>query len=112
MSRPAFEVPPTPAKWTGLHLYVILAILRRYVVDWLIAERESAELTTQMICETVARHDVQAFSIEPDGSHSHQYITPRLKNEPLSIFFAPAVPASARGCGAVAGPLAATGMRG
>lgn len=46
------------AKWTYFHLYVILDIFSRYVVGWLIAERESAELATQMICETVARHDV------------------------------------------------------
>jgi putative transposase len=49
-----------PAKWTCFHLYVILDIFSRYVVGWLIAERESAELATQMICETVARHDVIA----------------------------------------------------
>jgi len=33
-----------PAKWTCFHLYVILDIYSRYVVGWLIAHRESAEL--------------------------------------------------------------------
>ena len=33
-----------PAKWTCFHLYVILDIFSRYVVGWLIAHRESAEL--------------------------------------------------------------------
>lgn len=47
-----------PAKWTCFHLYVMLDIFSRYVVGWLIAERESAELATQMISQTVARHDV------------------------------------------------------
>lgn len=47
-----------PAKWTCFHLYVILDIFSRHVVGWLIAERESAELATQMIGQTVARHDV------------------------------------------------------
>ena len=48
-----------PAKWTCFHLYVILDIFSRYVVGWLIAERESAELAEQLIAETVSRHDVE-----------------------------------------------------
>jgi putative transposase len=48
-----------PAKWTCFHLYVILDIFSRYVVGWLIAPRESAELAQQLIAETVARHDVE-----------------------------------------------------
>ena len=47
-----------PAKWTYFHLYVILDIFSRYVVGWLIAPRESAELAEQLIADTVARHDV------------------------------------------------------
>jgi putative transposase len=47
-----------PAKWTCFHLYVILDIFSRCVVDWLIALRESAELAEQLIADTVARHDV------------------------------------------------------
>ena len=49
-----------PAKWTCFHLYVILDIFSRFVVGWLIAPRESAELAEQLIAETVSRHDVQA----------------------------------------------------
>jgi len=48
-----------PAKWTCFHLYVILDIFSRYVVGWLIALRESAELAEQLIAETVARHAVK-----------------------------------------------------
>lgn len=47
-----------PAKWTCFHLYVILDIFSRYVVGWLIAPRESADLAQQLIADTVARHDV------------------------------------------------------
>lgn len=47
-----------PFKWTCFHLYVILDIFSRYVVGWMIAPRESAELAQQLIAETVARHDV------------------------------------------------------
>ena len=47
-----------PAKWTCFHLYVILDIFSRYVVGWMIAPRESAELAKQLIAQTVVRHDV------------------------------------------------------
>ena len=47
-----------PAKWTCFHLYVILDIFSRYVVGWLIAERESAALAKHLIDQTVARQDV------------------------------------------------------
>lgn len=49
-----------PAKWTCFHLYVILDIFSRFVVGWLIAPRECAELAQQLIADTVARHDVQS----------------------------------------------------
>jgi putative transposase len=48
-----------PAKWTCLHLYVILDIFSRHVVGWLVAERESAELAEQLIAQTVERQDVE-----------------------------------------------------
>ena len=47
-----------PAKWTCFHLYVILDIFSRFVVGWLIAPRESADLAQQLIAQTVARHGV------------------------------------------------------
>lgn len=48
-----------PAKWTCFHLYVILDIFSRFVVGWLIAPRESAELAQQLIADTVSRHNVE-----------------------------------------------------
>ena len=48
-----------PAKWSCLHLYVILDIFSRLVVGWLVAERESAELAEQLIADSVARHDIE-----------------------------------------------------
>jgi transposase InsO family protein len=38
---------------------VILDIFSRFVVGWLIAPRECAELAQQLIADTVARHDVE-----------------------------------------------------
>ncbi len=48
-----------PVKWTYFHLYVILDIFSRYVVGWLIAERENSDLAEQLIADTVGRHNVE-----------------------------------------------------
>lgn len=40
-----------PVKWNHYHLYVIIDIFNRYVVGWMISERESAELAEQLIAE-------------------------------------------------------------
>jgi len=47
-----------PAKWTCFHLYVILDIFSRYVVGWLIAQRESAELAEQLIADTIEKENI------------------------------------------------------
>ena len=47
-----------PAKWTCFHLYVILDIYSRYVVGWLIAHRESAELAEQLIADTLEKENI------------------------------------------------------
>jgi transposase InsO family protein len=47
-----------PAKWTCFHLYVILDIYSRYVVGWLIAHRECAELAEQLIADTLEKENI------------------------------------------------------
>ena len=47
-----------PAKWTYFHLYVILDIFSRYVVGWMIAPKESAELAEKLIAETHAKQSI------------------------------------------------------
>ena len=47
-----------PAQWTCFHLYVILDIFSRYVVGWMIAARESAELAEQLIADTLEKQNV------------------------------------------------------
>ena len=47
-----------PAKWTCFHLYVILDIFSRYVVGWMIALHESAQLAEQLIADTVAKQGI------------------------------------------------------
>lgn len=48
-----------PSKGIYYYLYVIIDIYSRYVVGWLIAEVESAELAEQLIAETCAKQGVQ-----------------------------------------------------
>ena len=47
-----------PMKWTCFHLYVILDIYSRYVVGWMIADRECSILARHLIAETAALHRI------------------------------------------------------
>lgn len=47
-----------PQKWTYFHLYVLLDIFSRYVVGWMVATRESAELAQRLIREACEREGV------------------------------------------------------
>ena len=48
-----------PATWTYFYLYVIIDVFSRYVVGWMIAERESATLAEELIAQTCARQGIQ-----------------------------------------------------
>ena len=48
-----------PTKWTYFYLYVILDVFSRYVVGWMIAERESAALAEELISQTCARQGIE-----------------------------------------------------
>ena len=47
-----------PAKWTYFHLYVILDIFSRYVVGWMVAPRETAELAKRLIADTCHKQGI------------------------------------------------------
>lgn len=47
-----------PEKWTYYHLYVILDIYSRYVVGWMLATRESNDLASRLIRETVRKQGI------------------------------------------------------
>ena len=47
-----------PVKWSYFSLYVILDIFSRYVVGWMIAHRENAELATRLIQETCLKQGI------------------------------------------------------
>jgi putative transposase len=48
-----------PAKWSYFYLYVILDVFSRYVVGWMVAMREGAELAKKLIEETCQKQDIQ-----------------------------------------------------
>lgn len=47
-----------PAKWECFHLYVILDVFSRYVVGWMLALRESAELAKELIAATCEKQRI------------------------------------------------------
>jgi putative transposase len=55
------------AKWQHYHLYVILDVYSRFVVGWLLAEAESAELAEILITTTCRREGIQPEQL---GLHS------------------------------------------
>jgi putative transposase len=49
-----------PFPWICYYLYVILDIFSRYVVGWMIAERESGDLAKELIMATCAKEEITA----------------------------------------------------
>ena len=47
-----------PATWTYFYLYVILDVFSRFVVGWMVAPRESAELAKRLIAASIEREQV------------------------------------------------------
>jgi putative transposase len=47
-----------PVRWTYFYLYVILDIFSSYVVGWMVANRESAELAKRLIAETCQKQKI------------------------------------------------------
>ena len=47
-----------PRKWTYFYLYVLLDVFSRYVVGWLLAQRESARLAEALIAESCERQEI------------------------------------------------------
>lgn len=68
-----------PAKWTCFHLYVILDIFSRYVVGWMVAPRESAELAERLIADTVAKQ-----AITPDTLTLHADRGSSMRSKPVA----------------------------
>ena len=48
-----------PKRWTSFYLYVLLDIFSRYVVGWMVADRENAALAATLIEETCLKQDIE-----------------------------------------------------
>ena len=72
-----------PVKWTYFFLYVLLDIFSRYIVGWLIAERESADLAQVLIAETCQREN-----IAPDQLTIHADRGGPMTAKPLALLLA------------------------
>jgi putative transposase len=46
-------------KWTYFYLYVVLDIFSRYVVGWMVATRETAELAKQLLLESCRKQNIE-----------------------------------------------------
>ena len=53
-----------PVKWVYFHLYVIMDIFSRYVVGWMVAPRESAELARRLIQESCDKHGIEPGQLD------------------------------------------------
>ncbi len=52
-----------PQKWTYYHLYAIIDIYSRYIVGWMVADRESSELARILLSETIAKEHVDPSTL-------------------------------------------------
>jgi putative transposase len=72
-----------PQKWSYYYLYVIIDIYSRYVVGWMVADRESSELAKILIRETILREGVDRskLTIHADRGSS-------MKSKPVAFLLA------------------------
>ena len=69
-----------PVTWTYFYLYVILDVFSRYVVGWLVAEHESAQLAKQLIEESCERQ-----AILPDQLTLHADRGSSMRSKPVAL---------------------------
>ena len=72
-----------PAKWTYFYLYVILDVFSRYVVGWMVAPREGAELARKLIEETCEKQN-----IHPDQLGLHDDRGSAMRSTPVALLLA------------------------
>ena len=72
-----------PTKWSYFHLYVILDVFSRYVVGWMVADRESAPLAEKLIAETCVRQKItrDQLTLHADRGSS-------MKSKPVALLLA------------------------
>ena len=58
-----------PAKWSYFYLYVILDVFSRYVVGWMVAHRENADLAKRLIAETIRKQEADPTRLTIHADH-------------------------------------------
>ncbi len=71
-----------PGKWEHFHLYVILDVFSRYVVGWMLAARECAELAKELIAATC---DKEAITPDQLTLHADRGTSMRSKSVALLL---------------------------
>jgi putative transposase len=72
-----------PQKWSYYYLYVIIDIYSRYVVGWMVADRESSELAKILIRETVEREGVDRSKLTLHADRGSS-----MKSKPVAFLLA------------------------
>lgn len=70
-------------KWTYFYLYVVLDIFSRYVVGWMVASRESAQLARQLLLESCQK---QGICMDQLTIHSDR--GPAMTSKPVALLLA------------------------
>jgi putative transposase len=70
-------------KWTYFYLYVVLDIFSRYVVGWLVATRETAELARQLLWESCLKQNIAL-----DQLTIHSDRGPAMTSKPVALLLA------------------------
>jgi putative transposase len=85
-----------PAKWTYFYLYVILDVFSRYVVGWMVAPRESAELASRLMvsglpvgeCFALIAESCEKQNIEPNQLGLHADRGSAMRSKPVALLLA------------------------
>lgn len=72
-----------PEKWTYFYLYVILDIFSRYVVGWMLAQREAADLAKRLIADSCEKQ-----AVDPDRLILHADRGPSMTSKPVAQLLA------------------------
>ena len=70
-------------KWTYYYLYVVLDIFSRYVVGWMVATRETAELARQLLLESCLKQNIAW-----DQLTIHSDRGPAMTSKPVALLLA------------------------
>ena len=72
-----------PEKWVYYYLYVLIDVFSRYVVGWLLATKESADLAKELIAESVRREGIVANTLTIHSDNG-----PSMASKPVAFLLA------------------------